>query len=1839
MSRWLSLGIIILSPFYPVFAQTVDIDSGFTYREVVSSICDDPLHHCHYYKMVSWDDSQIKEFSLRRMSGSAVQGFMNFRVLFPNGWSKDDHVTKYPGIVMLHGAGEAGRTWQGRFEYFPTDIEYDNNGRNIFHGGQAHLNAVNRNPSEATSFPGFVIYPQNHHGASWESGWNGGAMSQDMENIATFLEHLISEWHLEPDRIIMHGLSNGAKGVWDFASKRPDLIAGVLPFSGIPRDFEAQSTVLVTTPVWQFQGALDANPNPGVAQQFIALLRNKGGNPILTIYESLGHGTWNTAIAEPNFFPWIKSQNKKNIYVFGGIPQICEGGSLRLGFSAGYLGYQWTFEGVDIPGATSRYYQASQTGTYTVKFRRRTNSQWDESFLLEVEAQTVPPTPPVLAKTGSAVLPMVGSTNPLALVAPTGYATYYWFKNGSPWVVNGSSTTTSNTRNVCGGACNNASFAGSYTVAVLEPTGCQSQQSDPIVVTFGTNGPPAPAKPTATALSPTQVSISWNAVAGATEYELWRFRPGNLPSGGYPQQTPYRYIKTVTTTSTIDDHLRPQALYKFSVRAVNANGGRFSPESNVASPTPDSEPPSVPQDLIAFDVLDTQLTLQWSPSIDNDVVYNYQIFNGAEQIGPDIRVDLTGDQTDGDPAPPTTYTLTGLQPGNTYVLSVRARDYRSANYSAFSDPVQITTLGSANGLAYKYYEFSGTMPGNSGQQLVEPRANNSFDFASLVPDETGNINNFNISVRNRNDQFVVAFEGFIQIDQVGYTTFWTRSDDGSRLYIKPTLTSPNWTLVVNNDGAHGAQNRLGRFNFPAAGKYRIRVTYFEQSGSSESLSVKYRAGDWTGSGTGNTNYNNASFIPDSKLFSSGETFYSYFSNGSGDLTALSSWGTEPNGGGTSPTSFNGDFQFFVVANRPDGAILDNQWEISGTSSKVIVAEDQTLTLNAPLKGVLEAKEKATINVNHSEMPGFGLLDKTSTVNFAAGIAAGIPPASYGNVNITGKGVTAFSPSNTIVKGDLIVSDGVTTVGSDKNASNLNVGGDIVFNGTTPNPSSTNRYTLTFTGGGNHTITHGASDISLFGIRAGFGDVIRFNNGTQPRTLTLGTEMGGGLSLQGDAILLMGNNNLAITGNGSVNSNDESGEISIDGGNVTISSNASLNSNLSFVLDHNTVNNLTVTAMGSGNVNIVSSLNIKDAIKVSAGELNAGDGNVTLLSNSEGTARIEPIGEGASISGHVNFQRYLEAEGRIDRYISSPVKGATVANLQETLPVTGNFAGKSIIPGNPGAVPSMFQYHLPNVQEEGWKAFPSSTSLDSLQRGKGYRVFVHEDAEPITWKLTGTPYQGNITFPLTPDSNKGNSTDGWNLLGNPYASPIQWTGGTSAGRWTSKGVGSVVYVRENSGTTTTWKVSNGSTGNLEGGIITSGQAFWVQATSADPSLTISEGAKFSSDTTLNHTASEFSNALEISVTDGNLTDLTYIQSNPEGNDAFIKAEDAVKQQNSFFNLSSRSYEGLLLAINVVSDEFCKKTISLNIENAAAGNYTMSFDGLANFYHGVVASLKDDYLGTEQPLSDGFTYNFSVTNEPSSKGARFLVIMNKPEVWKDINLTSIAACESNAIIKVANAQPGVQYQVFRGDEVVSGKAEMSNGTDFVELAVDRKALGLGSTDLLVKAGFPGCGTVSIDKVVTVTIDTLAQPEISLSENDNLIVSVSDADSYKWYFNGEFIEEETGREMVPSDVGAYTVEVTRGGCMKASDLFNYLNTGVETQPDHRVTIYPNPFDDRLTVYLNGYSPKEIVLHDMMGRVLHQRDVKPAESQVSIDVRSLVNGVYILNVGSAKYKIVKQR
>jgi signal transduction histidine kinase len=84
------------------------------------------------------------------------------------------------------------------------------------------------------------------------------------------------------------------------------------------------------------------------------------------------------------------------------------------------------------------------------------------------------------------------------------------------------------------------------------------------------------------------------------------------------------------------------------------------------------------------------------------------------------------------------------------------------------DRIDHGTTNWASGLNYSCYQ-------GSWEQLP--------DFRDLPVSRAGIVPNFDLAVRSQDTNVGIQFKGFIEIPRAGVYTFWTKSDDGSRLYI------------------------------------------------------------------------------------------------------------------------------------------------------------------------------------------------------------------------------------------------------------------------------------------------------------------------------------------------------------------------------------------------------------------------------------------------------------------------------------------------------------------------------------------------------------------------------------------------------------------------------------------------------------------------------------------------------------------------------------------------------------------------------------------------------------------------------------------------------------------------------------------------------------------------------------------------------------------------------------------------------------------------------------------------------------------------------------------------
>lgn len=190
--------------------------------------------------------------------------------------------------------------------------------------------------------------------------------------------------------------------------------------------------------------------------------------------------------------------------------------------------------------------------------------------------------------------------------------------------------------------------------------------------------PTTPTNVSATAVSATQVNLSWTASTdnvGVTEYRIERCQGAGCST--------FSQIANPAGTTYSDTPVSDVTTYRYRIRAGDA-GGSLSAYSTIASATtPDGTPPTVPTNVAATPVSSSQINLTWTASTDNVAVTGYRV-ERCTGAGCSNFAQV------GTPAGPS-FNNTSLADVTTYRYRVRARD-AIPNLSGYSSIVTATTL-------------------------------------------------------------------------------------------------------------------------------------------------------------------------------------------------------------------------------------------------------------------------------------------------------------------------------------------------------------------------------------------------------------------------------------------------------------------------------------------------------------------------------------------------------------------------------------------------------------------------------------------------------------------------------------------------------------------------------------------------------------------------------------------------------------------------------------------------------------------------------------------------------------------------------------------------------------------------------------------------------------------------------------------------------------------------------------------------------------------------------------------------------------------------------------------
>jgi len=503
----------------------------------------------------------------------------------------------------------------------------------------------------------------------------------------------------------------------------------------------------------------------------------------------------------------------------------------------------------------------------------------------------------------------------------------------------------------------------------------------------------------------------------------------------------------------------------------------------------------------------------------------------------------------------------------------------------------------------------------------------------------------------------------------------------------------------------------------------------------------------------------------------------------------------------------------------------------------------------------------------------------------------------------------------------------------------------------------------------------------------------------------------------------------------------------------------------------TLGSMTVNNSAGGTVTISGGpVDIYKTLTITKGNLVVGSSPaaLTLKSTATQTASVAAITSGYSITGTVTCERYVTggAGYRTYRLLSSPVYNATVSSnniysinyLQTGMYLTGSAGGGFDKTGNP----TLYLYREDQTPSNATFTSGNFWGISAINNSPAYNYYMNGGSTTynipvgnglmfffrgnkasasvttetttsyvpvaVTLSTSGTLNQGQVvvhswytpssaTLAYTGSGTGGNyPVRGFNLVGNPYASSIDWsTFSNSSSAAPIYGLNIAPTIWEFDPGTKNYATYNALTNIATGNaskIIASGQGFFVLATAASPSLTFQEAAKTSTQVTGSNllmdkkgslstlTQEAYNSFIRLKmVTDSvNYSDMV-IGFNAGSSTSFNPAEDSkfVSGMGNPESLSAISSDSVQAAAKWVplpkNNE--NRVIRLKVFAAVSGQYTLQRTDLKQIPDLYQIWLMDRYKKDSLDIKNNTNYIFDVDlADTASYGSnRFQVVVRQ------------------------------------------------------------------------------------------------------------------------------------------------------------------------------------------------------------------------------------------------------
>ncbi len=361
---------------------------------------------------------------------------------------------------------------------------------------------------------------------------------------------------------------------------------------------------------------------------------------------------------------------------------------------------------------------------------------------------------------------------------------------------------------------------------------------------------------------------------------------------------------------------------------------------------------------------------------------------------------------------------------------------------------------------------------------------------------------------------------------------------------------------------------------------------------------------------------------------------------------------------------------------------------------------------------------------------------------------------------------------------------------------------------------------------------------------------------------------------------------------------------------------------------------------------------------------------TLIIQSDATGTGSFINKGLinyGASSTTTVEQYLT--GQMWHYISSPI-----AQANSSLFFPDNF------------------YWYDETIADSWNMNDFSGGLmgwtnasGNLNIMQGYIAYENTKTVQYTGELNYGDISCNLSYTDNTATHANPVYDGWNLVGNPYPSVLNWNDQTNI---STNNIDAAIYFYIDDGTGAYDNYSYflpqsnsnpypGVVVNRVSGCIPIGQSFFVKANATDASITVTDKARIHNSTSFyKNNNKKKPNTIRLKALNDSIADEVVIRFVPEATNGYDGNFDAIKlvgNSNEVPFIFSMTDDSLNLSINSVSKIHLNSIVPLGLKVSSYGNYRIFAEEII-IPDSLTAFLKDKYTKTYTILDDGKYYDF-------------------------------------------------------------------------------------------------------------------------------------------------------------------------------------------------------------------------------------------------------------------------